>query len=581
MKKESTFKKILSLYKPYKVMTCLVLFGTLLSSIISIFWPIVTKQILDNCIGQPWDLVKDLMYQCVVILLIMTIGDIVAQWLLSYLASVLTDRIKYNLSRKIFSKYQHMSFSYFDDTRAGGIMTLLDYDIGTLDDFIYSLVTSIIKLIINTIGAVVVFSSLSYKLTLMIVPVLISVVVFNQIHGKAVATAFSKLRNINKSRMENSEDKISGVRTVISFGNEDNEALEYSREADKAELQSKKVWHQTFLRNTVNETFDNILYLIIIVGGTYMIIHKMITVSNLTVFLMYSYMITEPVKSLAGINRMYMKARSSFEHIDEMLCQEPDIKNPQKPLMPKISGKIDIDNVSFRYNNDSDEDVINNLSLSIDPGKFVAIVGPSGSGKSTIAGLIPRYYDVNKGSIKIDGINIKDFDLQYLRRNIGVVQQDVYLFFGSIYDNIAYGCKGRYGIMEDVIKAAKLANAHDFISNLPNGYNSNIGDRGVKLSGGQKQRIAIARIFLENPPIIIFDEATSSLDNDSEREVQKAMENLSKKRTTIVIAHRLSTIKNADEIIYLGEQGIEECGSHGKLMAKEGKYAALYNASTK
>lgn len=429
MKEKSTLRKILMLYKPYKSMTQIVLFGAALSSIISTMWPIITKMIIEECIGQPWSKAEEPFYRYLMILIALALGDIIAQYILSYVASVLTDKIKYGISMDIFCRYLYMGYEYYDNTRTGGIISMIDYDIDKIDQFVYNLMTSIITLFFTTIGAIFVFTSMSPMMIGMIIPFLILVVIISFMQDKKVTKSFSELRKMNNKLMEDTED------------------------------------------------------------------------------------------------------------------------------------------------------VISDLSMKIKPGKMTAIVGPSGSGKSTIAGLIPRNYDVDRGTIKIDGVNVKDYDLAHLRKSIGVVQQDIYLFYGTICDNIKYACPD--ASMEEVINAAKLANADGFISELPNGYNSNIGDRGVKLSGGQKQRIAIARIFLENPPIIIFDEATSALDNESEKEVQKAMENLSKKRTTIVIAHRLSTIRNADEIMYLSKNGIEEQGTHDELIEKDGLYAKLYKSSVK
>lgn len=579
MKEKSTLRKILRLYEPHKSMTITVLFGAALSSIISTTWPIITKMIMEDCIGQPWSKAEDPLYRYLMILIALTLGNIIAQYILTYDASVLTDKIKYGLSMQIFYKYQNMGNGYYDNARTGGIISMIDYDIDKVDQFIYNLMTSIIRLIFTTIGAVIVLTTMGPWLVVMIIPLLILVVLVNNVQDKKVSRSFQELRKMNKTFMEDAEDKISGVRTVISFGNEDEEVYRYNSNIAEIMDKSKNVWKQTFTRNAIISSFDNVLYLIIIVAGTYMTIRGLLNVSDLMVFFLYSYMISEPVKNLSDISRMYVKAKSSYEHIDQFLHEEPFIKNPRSRMVKTMNGEIEFSNVFFKYMEEQNEDVITDLSMKIKPGKMTAIVGPSGSGKSTIAGLIPRYYEVDRGTIKIDGVNVKDYDLKHLRKSIGVVQQDIYLFFGTIYDNIKYACPE--ASMEEVINAAKLANADEFISELPNGYNSNIGDRGVKLSGGQKQRIAIARIFLENPPIIIFDEATSALDNESEKEVQKAMENLSKMRTTIVIAHRLTTIQNADEILYLSKNGIEERGTHEELMVQDGLYSKLYKSSIK
>lgn len=579
MKKNGNLKKMISLYKPYKFHVLLVLFGCILGSAVDLFWPIITRKILNECVGKPWSDVKILMMQCGIGLVACLLATIVSQWIASERCSILTDYIKYDLQKKIFWKFQNQSFSYFDEIRVGDVTTLLDYDVSKIDEFIYHLPSHILPLVINIIGAIVIFSTMSPILLVSMLPIIVLALISNRIQSKRTTEAYKKLRADSKERISNAEDKISGVRTIQSFGKGNEESLAFNQTCDDEFKSSKHVWRLTFIRNACNGIFNNLLYITMVIGGSYLVSTNRMSLGDLTIFLMYSYMIENPIREISGISRMYNKAVASFDQITELLNKEVVIANPQDSLSPAIEGNVTLDNVSFRYECENDEYVISDLSLEAKAGKFVAIVGPSGSGKSTIAGLIPRYYDVNRGSVKIDGINVKDFNVEYLRKNVGVVQQDIYLFYGSIYDNIAYAKPG--ASEDEIIEAAKLANAHDFISDLPNGYNSNIGDRGVKLSGGQKQRIAIARIFLENPPIVIFDEATSALDNESEKKVQKAMENLSEKRTTIVIAHRLSTIKNADEIYFLTKNGIEEHGSHKYLMDQNGKYAELYKASEK
>lgn len=577
MKKESNFKRMMSLYKPHKGLFCLVVFGIILQCGIDLFWPAITRYILNHLLRSSLDEAIISLKMCLYIMLGITALTIFSQWVMTEKASVLTDCIKYDLQKKIYFKYMDMSFSYFDSTRAGSMITMLDYDVDKIDTFMFIFISRTIKIVITLIGAIIMFATISINLILMIIPMLIALALINKIHGKYLFKAFKSMRENNKVRMEDAEDKIAGVRTVISFGNEFIEKCRFSNGCDNAKDIAKSTWMHTWIRNASGGLVENSVVIIILFIGGIMTLKGRVNLADLTVFLMYSGMILAPIRELMDILRDYAKANASFSHITEFLDKNRDIKNPKNPINCDLTnGNIVFNNCTFGYDL-SKKPVINNFSLTIEAGKHTAIVGPSGSGKSTVVDLIPRYYDVVKGNITISGINIKDIDLTYLRTHIGVVQQDIYLFYGSIYDNIAYSHK-RCDYNE-VVKCAKLANCHDFITKLPDGYNTNIGDRGIKLSGGQKQRIAIARVLLENPPIIIFDEATSALDNESEKEVQKAIENISGSRTVITVAHRLSTIRNADEIIFLSENGVEEKGSHDKLIELNGKYAELYKAS--
>ena len=576
MKEKRTFKRMLSLYKPHKPMVCLIMFGVLLNTGLELAWPILTKIVLNNCLGKSFAEAYPTMMKCLVGLVAVTLLSVFTDWILSERASVLTDRIKYDLQQRIFHKYMYMSYTYFDNSRSGSMITLLDYDVSKVDEFIYTLMTSVATIIFNTIGALILFSSLSIKITVMILPLIAGIFIFNNWHGKFLTDAFKEMREKDKLRMEEAEDKFAGVRTVVSFGKEQEESNRfYALSKDIAE-ESKRAWKHTWIRNSGGSIFKGSIDIVILIIGGFMTIQGSLPISDLTICLMYSGLLTTPVNTIVNVLKLYNKAHASFEHILHHLDMESEITDPKNAFNSDIAGEIAFDHCSFKYET-SNEMILKDFNLHIEAGTSVAIVGPSGSGKSTIAGLIPRYYDVTEGNIRIDGINVKDFELRKLRRSIGVVQQDIYLFFGTIYDNIAYSCP--WASMKDVIMAAKMANAHEFISELPNGYHTNIGDRGVKLSGGQKQRIAIARVFLENPPIIIFDEATSALDNASEKEVQKAMDNVSRIRTTVTIAHRLTTVKHADEIIFLTKNGIEERGTHDELMELNGKYAALYRSS--
>lgn len=577
-KKKSNFIKMISMYKEHMGMFSAVMFGVVLTSAIDLFWPILTKYMLNAFENNDSNMGRVISISVMIMLGLIAL-NIFSQYLMSVTASVLTDRIKYGLQKKIFSHYMYMSFSYFDNARSGSMITMLNYDVDKIDQFMYTVSTRVIKIVLTTIGAAIIFTTVSWKISCMLLPLVLLIIIFNKLHGKRLTDAFAAMRDYDSKRMEEAEDKIAGVRTVIASCKEYNESLHFNNMCDEAQRKARPAWVQTWIRNIGNILFNDLYYVVLLGVGGIMLMNETLKLSDLTLFLMYSYMITEPVNDMIEILKFYHKANASYRNIDKFLNIQPDIEEPKHPMKPDMTGPIVFNKCKFAYEA-SDDTILDELSVTFSAGKHTAIVGPSGSGKSTIAGLIPRFYDVKEGTITIGGVNVKDISLSNLRQNVAIVQQDIYLFYGSIYENIIYGLGYDPGT-ENVISVAKMANVHEFVSELPNGYNTCIGDRGVKLSGGQKQRIAIARALLSNPMIIIFDEATSALDNESEKEVQKAMDNIAGTRTMITIAHRLSTIKNADEILYLTKNGIEERGTHAHLMEMNGQYAKLYNASLK
>ena len=373
------------------------------------------------------------------------------------------------------------------------------------------------------------------------------------------------------------EDNLSGIRVVKSFANENIEMKKFER-GNTGFLNSKKNSYKymgTYYAGL--GVFTSLITIIVIVVGAIFITKGMLNITDLITFLLYISNLIEPVKKLINFTEQFQNGYSGYERFLEILSEEPDIVDRKNPFTPKsYKGDIEFKNVSFKYDENS-PDVLTNVNLKVDAGEYMALVGSSGAGKSTLCSLIPRFYDVTEGEITIDGMDVRKIKLRNLRNNIGIVQQDVYLFAGSVFDNIKYGRPDATD--EEVIEAAKEANAHEFIMQLPDGYDTYIGQRGIKLSGGQKQRLSIARVFLKNPPILIFDEATSALDNESEKVVQESLEKLANHRTTFVIAHRLSTIRNAKKILVLTENGIEEQGTHNELMKLEGVYSRLYNAA--
>ena len=427
---------------------------------------------------------------------------------------------------------------------------------------------------IKIIGAFIILSNISLYLTLAafaLIPIMIVYAIFmNRRMRRAFRENRVKIADINTQI----EDNLSGIRVVKSFANEEIENGKFKQGNDAFLRAKKNSYFYMGLFHSGMSSFNILINVIVIVVGGVLLIKNLVDVPDFVAFLLYINVFTEPIQTLVEFTEQFQNGYTGFERFREIMDIEPDIEDsPDAVELKDVKGDIAFEDVSFKYK-DSAHRVLRHINLDVKAGSYVALVGSSGGGKTTLCSLIPRFYEVTKGSIKIDGKDIREVTLKSLRDNIGIVQQDVYLFAGTVYENILYGKPG--ASREEVVEAAKLANAHEFIEGLPNGYETDIGQRGVKLSGGQKQRLSIARVFLKNPPILIFDEATSALDNESENIVKESLEKLAANRTTLVIAHRLSTIKNAERILVLTEKGIEESGTHDELMAKNGIYAGLY-----
>jgi ATP-binding cassette subfamily B protein len=535
----------------------------------------VAKNIVDSVI--PSKNLKLLMIIGIVLLIIYVFRSVL-QYIVDYWGHMLGVRMEYDMREDLFSHINKLPFSYFDNNKTGQIMSRLVNDLNEIAELAHHGPEDLFIAAITLIGSSIMMMMLNVKLALAILIIIPFMLYFginkNRLMRKSFRELRSKLGDINSQ----AEDSISGIRVVKAFNNEQYEQKKFrigNMNFRKAKEDSYKVMAEFFSGITF---FSNFINLIILVYGGYLITTNNLTIGDLVGFLLYISLFLQPIRKISNLIENYQKGMASFSRFVEIMNINPTIKDSKNAInIENVKGDIKFEHVHFSY--EGKKDVLNDINLHIKPNETVAFVGASGVGKTTLCNLIPRFYEVIGGSIKIDNVDIKDIYLRSLRNNIGVVQQDVFLFYGTIKENIAYG--NIEASDDEIIKAAKNANAHEFIISLENGYDSYIGERGVKLSGGQKQRIAIARMFLRNPKILILDEATSALDNKTEQIIQKALYDLSKDRTTLVIAHRLATIKNADRIVVLDKDKISEVGKHEELINKKGIYASLYQSQFK
>lgn len=569
-------RKFISYYRPHMKLFILDMFFAFVISAIDLVFPMASREIINNVIPAQR---LDLLLRWAIILAVLAVIRYIGNYIVSYWGHVVGVYIEYDMRKELYAHLQTLPFSYYDNTKTGHIMSRLVNDLRDVVELAHHGPEDLFISAVMLIGSFILLLRINLKLTLIVfafIPLIIAFVLLKRVR---MENAFRKVRRKIADINAYLENSISGIRVAKAFTNEEYEIKKFNESNDEykeSRKESYKVMGE-FLAGIGAAT--NILDLVVITVGGYFVYDGSITVGDLFAYTMYISYFMQPIRRLANLMQQLQEGMTGFERFVEIMEIRPDIVDKEDAVELKdVKGHIEFKNVTFSYTNGEDT-VLSNVNMDIEPGKTVALVGPSGAGKTTLCHLIPRFYDINDGKILIDGIDIRDIKLESLRKNIGIVQQDVFLFTGTIKENIAYGDPSKSD--EEIIEAAKKASIHDFIMTLPNGYDTFIGEKGVKLSGGQKQRISIARLFLKNPPILILDEATSALDNQTEIMIQESLEKLAEGRTALVIAHRLSTIKNADEILVLTNEGIEERGSHEKLLEKNGIYSQLYKSQFK
>ena len=555
------------------------MFFACMGAAVTLIIPLIIRYITSDVIYRaPSESLKTiLMLTGIMILLI--ILECYCNYFIAYYGHMMGAKMEYIMRNEIFAHYQKLSFSFFDNQKVGQLMSRVTNDLFEISELFHHGPEDIVISVIKLLGSFAILLSINWRLAFTafaIVPVmLLYAFYFNIKMKRAFVKNRARIADINAQI----EDNLSGIRVVKSFANEEIEMDKFKVGNDRFVESKRESYKYMGLYHSGLGAFTTLISVIVIAVGAFFITVNLISITDLITFLLYINNFTEPIKKLINFTEQFQNGASGYTRFLEILSINPDITDrPDAKELINAKGDIIFDNVSFHYEEHS-EIVLSNLNLHVKEGEYIALVGTSGVGKSTLCSLIPRFYDVSSGCILIDGTDIRDYTLKSLRNNIGIVQQDVYLFTGSVMDNIRYGRPEASDV--EIVAAAQNANAHEFIMNLPEGYDTNIGQRGIKLSGGQKQRLSIARVFLKNPPILIFDEATSALDNESEKVVQESLEKLAKNRTTFVIAHRLSTIRNAEKILVLSENGIAESGNHEQLLAQNGIYAELYNMQFK
>lgn len=569
------WQRFFSYYNPYKGLFLADMLFAIIAATVTLIIPLIIRYITTTVIYLNSDKALSIIIRLAGVMVFLILVEAFSNFFIAYWGHIMGARMEYDMRNEIFAHYQRLSFNFFDDQKVGQLMSRVTNDLLDISELFHHGPEDVVISLIKFIGSFVILLRINVKLTIaafLIIPFMfLYAYYFNKKMKEAFKQNRAKIADINATI----EDNLSGIRVVKSFANEDAEIGKFiERNGHFVESKKTSYLYMGGFHSGLG-AFMTLVNIIVIVTGAIFITKEIVEVTDLITFLLYVNNFTEPVRKLISFTETFQNGVSGYERFLKILSIEPDIKDKEDAIVKeKLEGNISFVNVSFQYN-DNSSFVLSNVNLSVKAGEYVALVGSSGAGKTTLCSLIPRFYDVTSGKIEIDDIDVRDLNVKCLRNNIGIVQQDVYLFAGTIMENIRYGKPGASD--EEVFEAAKKANAHEFIMSLPHGYQTDIGQRGIKLSGGQKQRLSIARVFLKNPPVLIFDEATSALDNESEKVVQESLEKLAANRTTFVIAHRLSTIRNAQRILVLTEDGIAESGTHEELMNLKGVYYHLYN----
>ena len=571
----NTIKKFIHYYGPYKAVFFIDLICAAVISLVDLAYPQILRTMTKTLFTQDKDIILHALPVIAASLFVMYIVQSLCKYYVTYQGHMMGAKMERDMRRELFDHYQELSFSYYSRNNSGQMMSKLVSDLFDISEFAHHGPENLFISLVKIVGAFIFLFFINKKLALPLILLVIVMFVFSFRQNAKMQETFMenrrKIGDVNASL----QDTLSGIRVVQSFANEDIERAKFKKSNEAFLVSKRDNYHCMGSFMSSNLFFQGMMYLVTLVYGGYLIAQGEMQTADLAMYALYIGIFISPIQILVELVEMMQKGLSGFRRFLDVMETESEIRDADNAAeLTDVKGHVRYDHVSFHYSDD-ETPVLSDISIDIPAGKSIALVGPSGSGKTTICSLLPRFYDVTGGSITVDGKDIRGLTLKSLRSQIGMVQQDVYLFDGTIKDNIAYGKPGASD--EEIIKAAKCASIHDFIMELPDKYDTYVGERGTRLSGGQKQRISIARVFLKNPPILILDEATSALDNESERWIQKSLEELSKNRTTITIAHRLSTIRDADEIIVITEEGIAERGTHAELLEKNGLYAAYYN----
>ena len=571
----NTIKKFIHYYGPYKAVFFIDLICAAVISLVDLAYPQILRTMTKTLFTQDKDMILHALPVIAASLFVMYIVQSLCKYYVTYQGHMMGAKMERDMRRELFDHYQELSFSYYSRNNSGQMMSKLVSDLFDISEFAHHGPENLFISLVKIVGAFIFLFFINKKLALPLILLVIVMFVFSFRQNAKMQETFMenrrKIGDVNASL----QDTLSGIRVVQSFANEDIERAKFKKSNEAFLVSKRDNYHCMGSFMSSNLFFQGMMYLVTLVYGGYLIAQGEMQTADLAMYALYIGIFISPIQILVELVEMMQKGLSGFRRFLDVMETESEIRDADNAAeLTDVKGHVRYDHVSFHYSDD-ETPVLSDISIDIPAGKSIALVGPSGSGKTTICSLLPRFYDVTGGSITVDGKDIRGLTLKSLRSQIGMVQQDVYLFDGTIKDNIAYGKPGASD--EEIIKAAKCSSIHDFIMELPDKYDTYVGERGTRLSGGQKQRISIARVFLKNPPILILDEATSALDNESERWIQKSLEELSKNRTTITIAHRLSTIRDADEIIVITEEGIAERGTHAELLEKNGLYAAYYN----